>query len=102
MSSTPETAGTPAPATPPAAPEQPMREPTPLEVFFDRTFRYTVAGFGWLTVSVLLVLLLLVGRESGPQIQKEGLGALVSSDWNPNEPRSFGIYPHIMGTLYSS
>jgi phosphate transport system permease protein len=106
MSSTPDPTSTPPPATPPGTPAgtpgDPLREPTPLEIVCDRAFRYMVAGFGWLTVLVLVLLLLLVGYEAAPEIQAEGLKPLVSSVWNPNPPYTFGIAPSILGTLYSS
>jgi len=83
-------------------PRATTRPPTLLELCFDQFFRFLIAGISWLSVLILLLILYRLGTESRLVLQEHGLGVLTHSEWSANPPRAFGLYPQIMGTIYSA
>src|SRR5262245_7382838 len=75
--------------------------PTPGEIALDRAFRTLTRGFGWLTLLVVVLLVVLVGWQASPAIQQFGLKFMTGTDWDAGKGQ-FGILPEIWGTLYSS
>src|SRR5215472_16693065 len=77
------------------------RPPTKGELVRDRLFRGLAWTFGWLTILVVVLLVVLIAWQASPAIQHYGLHFITSSDWDPGKDR-FGILAEIWGTLYSS
>ena len=75
--------------------------PTAGEMALDRAFRALTRGFGWLTILVVVLLVVLVGWQASPAIQEYGLKFITGTDWDAGKGQ-FGILPEIWGTLYSS
>ena len=75
--------------------------PSTLDTFLDRSFRGLTYAFAWLTILLMVYLLLRVGGQAAPAIQKYGLHFLTSTTWDVNKGQ-FGVLPEIWGTLYSS
>jgi len=75
--------------------------PTAGEMALDRAFRALTWGFGWLTVLVVVLLVVLVGWQASPAIREYGLKFITGTDWDAGK-NVFGILPEIWGTLYSS
>jgi phosphate transport system permease protein len=67
----------------------------------DRLFRGLTFVFAGLTVVLVLYIVLEVGGNAAPAIQKYGLGFITSSAWDISKAK-FGVLPEIWGTLYSS
>jgi phosphate transport system permease protein len=92
------------------------RPPSAWETGFDRVFRSTTLGFAWLTIAVVVLILLEIGKTAWPAITEFGPGLMTSSEWDPNADRpllpngkapepptgAYGFLPEIWGTLYSS
>ena len=77
------------------------RPPTQGEQVRDSLFRGLSWAFGWLTILVVVLLVVLIAWQASPAIQRYGLHFISGSDWDPGKDR-FGILPEIWGTLYSS
>lgn len=69
----------------------------------DKLFRWGATIAGAYVLAVILIIVLQLGVESAPIWEKEGLGFLWGTDWNPVEGRdSFGALPYIVGTLVTA
>ena len=77
------------------------RPPSSLEVIGDRLFRGSTLAVAWFTVSLVLWIVVSIGRQAMPSIQSYGLRFLEGTVWDANRDK-FGILPAIVGTLYSS
>jgi len=75
--------------------------PSTLDTFLDRSFRGLTFAFAWLTILLMVYLLVRVGGNAAPAIQKYGLHFITSTTWDVNKGQ-FGVLPEIWGTLYSS
>ena len=64
-------------------------------------FRAVSFLFAWATILVVLYIVLEIGRESVPAMERYGFGFLTGQTWDPNT-EEYGILPEIWGTLYSS
>jgi phosphate transport system permease protein len=77
------------------------RPPTPGELFADRAFRALTHGFGWFTILLMGLLVVLIGWQATPAFQRYGLSFITGTTWDAGKDQ-FGILPEIWGTLYSS
>lgn len=69
----------------------------------DKLFRWGATIAGAYVLAVILIIVLQLGLESAPIWEKEGIGFLWGTDWNPVEGRdSFGALPYIVGTLVTA
>src|SRR6266850_4512394 len=75
--------------------------PSSIDTFLDRSFRGLTFAFAWLTILLMVYLLVRVGGNAAPAIQKYGLHFITSTTWDVNKGQ-FGVLPEIWGTLYSS
>lgn len=57
--------------------------------------------FGWGTIILLGVIVLMIARASWSAFSTYGLDLVFSSAWSPPH-EEYGLWPHILGTLYSS
>jgi phosphate transport system permease protein len=67
----------------------------------DRSFQLLAAGSALLAVVLVAAVMLEIGGEAWPAIERYGLSFLTDSTWHPGGEQ-FGILPMIWGTLYSS
>jgi phosphate transport system permease protein len=77
------------------------RPPSTSDVLIDHSFRGLTFVFAGLTIVLALYIVLEVGGNAAPAIQKYGLSFITSTTWNVNKGQ-FGVLPEIWGTLYSS
>ena len=77
------------------------RPPTLLERIWDRGFCNGSWLIAWLSVGLLLLVVLEIGKEAIPAVKQHGLNLALSTEWDTAQDR-YGILPHIFGTLYSS
>jgi phosphate transport system permease protein len=77
------------------------RPPTPLEIRTDRVFRALAAATALLATLLVALIVLRIAYTAWPAVQKQGLGFLARSEWDPNR-ELFGVRPQIAGTLLSS
>jgi phosphate transport system permease protein len=77
------------------------RAPTSWQRGFDVAFKLASHGFGAAVVVLLGLIVVEVMRHAGTAISDYGLGFLTSSEWDANRA-TFGIFPEIAGTLYTS
>jgi len=75
--------------------------PSAMDVFVNKAFRNLTYIFTWAMVLLLAAILLKIGGQAIPAMQKVGLTFLTSTTWDVNTGQ-FGILPEIWGTLYSS
>src|SRR5262245_45501036 len=79
------------------------RPPSGWETGSDRSFRGLTKVFAWLTILLVFLILLEIGRKAVPAIQQFGPELVTSKTWDTNtNPPQYGILPAIWGTLYSS
>jgi phosphate transport system permease protein len=77
------------------------RPPTEGEVRVDRFFQSTTRVLAWLTISVVVLVVALIGRQALPAINRYGSQFIVSSTWDAGKSQ-YGILPEIFGTMLSS
>lgn len=70
----------------------------------DRIFKIGTTMAGVYVLAIIVIMVLLLGMESGPVWEKESvIGFITGTDWNAVEDReSFGALPYILGTLITS
>lgn len=67
----------------------------------DKIFFYSLRITACLTIGILLLMVISIGKMSLPAINKFGLSFFITNDWNPFD-EFFGALPFIYGTLVSS
>jgi phosphate transport system permease protein len=67
----------------------------------DYVFENITRFFAFILLSLVLIMLYEMLRQSMPSIEKFGWGFITSQDWDPVQD-NFGALPFIFGTLYSS
>ncbi|HMJ13231.1 MAG TPA: phosphate ABC transporter permease subunit PstC [Polyangiaceae bacterium] len=77
------------------------RPPTRREKYSDALFKLIAHAFGAGVVLLLLGVVLEVMRHAAPAMRAYGASFLTSSVWDSNREQ-FGIFPQIVGTLYTS
>ncbi len=77
------------------------RAPSAGETLRDRLFRWLARAATLSIVLVMAAILLEIGGNALPALERFGLGFLLDSTWDANGG-TFGILPMIWGTLYSS
>lgn len=77
------------------------RPPTSAEIFRDRFFRAICFSFAWLTIVLVVLIIWEIGRHAVPAMQAQGAAFLTGDKWDAAN-NTFGIFPEIGGTLYSS
>jgi phosphate transport system permease protein len=77
------------------------REPTSLELVFDRLFRGLTRGFAWLTVLLVFLIVWQIAAAAWPAIHQHGWSFLTGTTWDASKGQ-LGILPEIVGTLYTS
>src|SRR5262245_65955116 len=84
-----------------ARPDEIARVPSSGQLFIDRLFRGTCAGFACLTVALVTFIVLRIAFSAVPAMERYGTGFLTGRVWDPNTER-YGILAEIWGTLYTS
>ncbi|HEX4150214.1 MAG TPA: phosphate ABC transporter permease subunit PstC [Pirellulales bacterium] len=84
-----------------AEPEAISKPPSALDRFVDRAFRGSTVVFAWGTILLVALIVIQIGAQAQPAVQKYGLSLMTSTTWDTNRGQ-FGILPEIWGTLYSS
>lgn len=77
------------------------QDPTRGEYVADRSFRLLAVLCGVAMIALLVYILIEIGMQAAPAMQKYGFGFLTSAVWSPSRGE-FGILAEIWGTLYSS
>jgi phosphate transport system permease protein len=77
------------------------RPPTTRERLSNRLFRGCTQTFAWLTVLLVILIVVRIGRVALPALHTYGVPFLINTTWDANRAQ-FGILPAIVGTLYSS
>jgi phosphate transport system permease protein len=77
------------------------RPPTGFEVNSDIAFQCLARLFGWFTIALVIAIVVLIGGQALPAIEKYGFGFLTGKTWDAGK-QEYGILPEIFGTLYSS
>ena len=67
----------------------------------DRLFYYFLKFLSWMVILTFISLLVLIGIQSFPALQRFGLSFFVSSEWN-SWTESFGALTLVWGTLVTS
>jgi phosphate transport system permease protein len=82
--------------------ERPIsRPPTAWENRSNAAFRAFTYLFGYGTLLLIALIVLVIARQAMPAINSHGLNFIVDKTWDPNR-HEYGILPQIWGTLYSS
>jgi phosphate transport system permease protein len=77
------------------------RPPTGFEVQGDVGFQWLTRLSGWLTIAIVVAVVVLIGGQALPAIEKYGFGFLTGTTWDAGK-QEYGVLPEIFGTLYSS
>ncbi len=77
------------------------RPPTTFEIVSDRIFRGLARGLAWLVLGLVVIIVIQIAVTASPQAREQGLDFLTTSRWSARDNK-FGIWPQILGTLYSS
>jgi phosphate transport system permease protein len=105
-------------AAQPAPESKATRPPTALERLFDQGFRGLTWVLAWGAVVLLLLIILVIGKDAAPALKEHGAGLMTSKDWNPSKKElvrdpatgeideianpQYGLAAPIFGTIYSA
>ncbi|KKN55514.1 hypothetical protein LCGC14_0581330, partial [marine sediment metagenome] len=75
--------------------------PSATEYLKDSTFRFFAYFCALFIILLVAYIIIELGSQALPAIQKHGLGFITGTTWDTNEG-IFGVLPEIWGTIYSS
>lgn len=75
--------------------------PSVLDRVIDGGTRWLARIFGWGTMVLLIFITIMIAEAAYNAFATYGLGLIFSSNWDPTRDE-YGLFPQILGTLYSS
>lgn len=75
--------------------------PTAIDRTINSSTTVSAAAFGWATIALLVFIVWMIGWSSIQAFREFGLDLIFSTTYNPVKD-IYGLWPQILGTLYSS